>query len=242
MPDGERGSSGSMSGSGEPASTAAPGSAGRMRPRREFRSVYFSRPFRDHLARKAEQTPDPTIAEPLRLLRQALGRRGRACPRGGRWFQQAGGMKTTTLPAVSSSVTSSPSRASRVISFKVTPAHPMELRVRRWAVVERVNDCGRVRDADQRCGPRGRWASGVRGEGKPHRPRERGRNVVRLRRHLHAPWLLAGRGRARGDDRHLSLSRRPVRRHHGRSPGRTAPGASRTYEVRLQADVLQLEI
>jgi hypothetical protein len=57
-----------MSGSGEPASTAAPGSAGRMRPRQEFRSVYFSRPFRDHLARKAEQTPDPTIAEALRLL------------------------------------------------------------------------------------------------------------------------------------------------------------------------------
>lgn len=57
-----------MSGSGEPASTAAPGSAARMRPRREFRSVYFSRPFRDHLARKAEQTPDPTIAEALRLL------------------------------------------------------------------------------------------------------------------------------------------------------------------------------
>jgi len=68
VPDGERGSSGSMSGSGEPASTAAPGSAGRMRPKREFRSVYFSRPFRDHLARKAEQTPGPTIAEALRLL------------------------------------------------------------------------------------------------------------------------------------------------------------------------------
>jgi hypothetical protein len=37
-------------------------------PRREFRAAYFSRPFRDHLARKAEQTSDPAIAEALRLL------------------------------------------------------------------------------------------------------------------------------------------------------------------------------
>ena len=68
MPDGERGSSGSMSGFGGPASMPAPRSAGRMKPRRGFRSVYFSRPFRDHLARKAEQTPDASIAEALRLL------------------------------------------------------------------------------------------------------------------------------------------------------------------------------
>ena len=57
-----------MSACGEPASTPAPRSAGRVKPRREFRSVYFLRPFRDHLARKAEQTPDPSIAEALRLL------------------------------------------------------------------------------------------------------------------------------------------------------------------------------
>ena len=68
MPDGERGSSGSRRVSGEPAWLAAPGSASRMKPRREFRSVSLSRPSGDHLARKAEQARDPTIAEALRLF------------------------------------------------------------------------------------------------------------------------------------------------------------------------------
>ena len=53
---------------GGPASTPAPRSGRPHEAQAEFRSVYFLRPFRDHLARKAEQTPDPSIAEALRLL------------------------------------------------------------------------------------------------------------------------------------------------------------------------------